>query len=481
MAERPNILWVCTDQHRHDAIRSLGNEHIRTPNLDRLASEGVAFSRCYSQSPVCTPSRACFLTGRYPRTTRCRQNGQKIPDDEVLVTRMLADEGWDCGLAGKLHLAPCDARRHDYEERIDDGYRRFWWSHHPQPSWPRDDYNDWLAAKGVDYRDLWKPIPDHFETWPGVPAEYHQTTWCAERAIEFMSEERDGPWLMSVNPFDPHHPFDPPQEYMDRYDPDDVPAPMYREGELDNKPEFQRIDHQGAYGGKGITPLRQTEREKRELVAAYYAMVELIDDQVGRVLQALEDAGQRENTLILFHSDHGEMLGDHGILLKGPHFYDCAVRVPLMASWPGHFREGLVSDALVELTDLAPTLAEVAGITLEQTHGRSLVPMLVGRSSGQDHRRYVRCEYYDSQNPHVGEQTEHRPSFATMHREGKYKLVVYHEHEPGELYDLERDPDEFTNLWSDPDYRAIKMDLLKKSFDASMVITDPGAPQLGRY
>ena len=476
MAERPNILWVCTDQHRHDAIRSLGNEHIRTPNLDRLASEGVAFSRCYSQSPVCTPSRACFLTGRYPRTTRCRQNGQKIPDDEVLVTRMLADEGWDCGLAGKLHLAPCDARRHDYEERIDDGYRRFWWSHHPQPSWPRDDYNDWLAAKGVDYRDLWKPIPDHFETWPGVPAEYHQTTWCAERAIEFMSEERDGPWLMSVNPFDPHHPFDPPQEYMDRYDPDDVPAPMYREGELDNKPEFQRIDHQGAYGGKGITPLRQTEREKRELVAAYYAMVELIDDQVGRMLQALDESGQRESTIVLFHSDHGEMLGDHGILLKGPHFYDCAVRVPLMASWPGHFREGLVSDALVELTDLAPTLMEACGHGVpERMQGRSLLPLLTGEADPHEHRESVYCEYYNAMPWHG------RAAQATMYFDGRHKLNVYHGTEPGELYDLEADPNEFENLWDSPAHAGLRAELMRKAYDSLALTMDPVPERRGAW
>ena len=107
MARRPNILWLCTDQQRFDTITSLGNSHIRTPNIDKLASEGVTFTRAYSQSPVCTPSRAAFLTGRYPRTARCRQNGAQIPPDEILVTRLLAEDGYDCGLVGKLHLGPC--------------------------------------------------------------------------------------------------------------------------------------------------------------------------------------------------------------------------------------------------------------------------------------------------------------------------------------------------------------------------------------
>ncbi len=249
MAERPNILWICTDQQRYDTISALGNSHIRTPNIDELASEGVTFTRAYSQSPVCTPSRAAFLTGRYPRTTRCRQNGAQIPPDEILVTRLLAEDGYDCGLSGKLHLSPCQGR---VEKRINDGYRAFHWSHHPAPDWPENEYIQWLESKGQSWDKLYHRKPGE-PVWAGIPAEFHQTTWCAEKAIEFLSEDRDGPWLMSVNSFDPHHPFDPPAEYLDKYHPDDVPAPGYRPGELDNKTEFQRVDHQGAYGGKGMS------------------------------------------------------------------------------------------------------------------------------------------------------------------------------------------------------------------------------------
>src|SRR5690606_23858148 len=126
--DRPNILWICSDQQRFDTITALGNQRIRTPCLDRLADEGVAFTHAYCQSPVCTPSRASFLTGRYPRTTRCRQNGQKIPADERLLPRILADAGYVCGLAGKLHLASCSDGK--VEDRIDDGYEVFHWSHH---------------------------------------------------------------------------------------------------------------------------------------------------------------------------------------------------------------------------------------------------------------------------------------------------------------------------------------------------------------
>lgn len=472
MADRPNILWICSDQQRHDTIHALGNPHIRTPNLDRLVAEGVSFTHAFAQSPVCTPSRACFLTGRYPRTTRCRQNGQNIPADEVLITRMLADVGYDCGLVGKLHLSACDGR---VEARIDDGYRVFHWSHHPNPDWAENAYIHWLEERGRKWEDLYrKPPGDH--VWPGVPAEFHQTTWCAEKTIEFIRENRDGPWLMSVNPFDPHHPFDPPEEYLRRYDPSDVPAPTYRPGELDHKPVYQQVDHQGAYGGHGLSSARLSEHEHRRIVAAYYAMIELLDDQVGRIIEALEATGQRENTIIIYMSDHGEMLGDHGILLKGPYFYDCAIRVPLIMSWPGRFERGLRSDALLELTDLPPTLLELCGMDVpERMQGKSFACILTRDSPPNEHRDHVFCEYYNAMVGH------NRAAHGTMIRDRDYKIAVYHGIQAGELYDLRADPGEFDNLWDSPDHRDLRTDLLKRCFDASVFTMDPMPPRIAAY
>jgi len=472
MSDRPNILWICTDQQRYDTIHALGNPHIRTPNLDRLAAEGVAFTHAFSQSPVCTPSRACFLTGRYPRTTRCRQNGQNFPRGELLITKMLADAGYDCGLVGKLHISSAHNKT---EQRVDDGYRVFHWSHHPAPSWPNNAYIHWLREKGYSWDDVYHQ-PKGAHVWPGVPAELHQTTWCAEKTIEFITEQRDGPWLMSFNCFDPHHPFDPPEEYLRRYDPDAVPPPRYLPGELDNKPEFQRVDHQGAYGGKGMSSARLTEREHREIVAAYYAMIELIDDQVGRVLDVLEETGQRENTIVIFMSDHGEMLGDHGILLKGPYFYDCAVRVPLIISWPGRFAQGLRSDALVELMDLAPTLLEALGMEVpRRMQGKSFLPILEGSAPPHEHREFVFAEYYNAMPGH------NHSAFGTMIRDRRYKICVYHGRDEGELYDLEQDPDEFYNLWDSAEHQELKWRLVKRCFDASVFTMDPEPPRVGLY
>ena len=466
--DRPNILWICTDQQRYDTIACMGNPHIRTPNLDRLAAEGVAFSHAFTQSPVCTPSRACFLTGRYPRTTRTRQNGQNIPADEVLVTKMLADQGYDCGLSGKLHVSAAQGR---VEQRIDDGYRVFHWSHHPNPDWAENAYIHWLEAKGHKWDDLYHRPKDSAHAYPGVPAALHQSTWCFEKSIEFISEERDCPWLFSINCFDPHHPFDPPPEYLERYDPDALPDPNYTPGELDAKPCFQQIDHAGAYGGHGMAIDKLTPRQRREVIAAYYAMIEQIDDQVGRILKALDDTGQRDNTIVVFHSDHGEMLGDHGIYLKGPHTYDCAVRVPLILSWPGHFQSGLVSDALVELVDLTPTLLDAIGMPKpERVQGDSFLNICRGVADPHDHKDYVYTEYY---NALTGFKWHDPRPYVTMIRTRTHKLAVQHTLDVGELYDLEADPAETHNLWDSPDHQAVKVDLMKHVADACAFTTDP--------
>lgn len=306
--ELPNILWICTDQQRFDTIHALGNPHINTPNIDRLVGNGVSFSNAYCQNPVCSPSRASFLTGRYPRTTRLRQNGAKIPEDEILITKILRDHGYVCGLSGKLHLAPCQGR---VEERIDDGYAEFHWSHGPWPKWKENQYIQWVNRQGEPWEELYSVSPELFgklgaaaedkegrQAWAGIPVHLHQSYWCAEKAIEFMHKYRDAPWLFSVNPFDPHHPFDPPAEFLARYDPDRLPPPSYQEGELDDKPIYQsQACRKGASGGAHLSFEGTTDRQHRQIKAAYYAMIENVDYNVGRLIDALEDTGDRKSVV----------------------------------------------------------------------------------------------------------------------------------------------------------------------------------------
>ena len=470
-AKRPNILWVCSDQQRFDSLGCYGNHFVRTPNLDRLAAGGILFEHAYSQSPVCTPSRASFLTGRYPRTTRCRQNGQSIPAEEVLVTKLLREAGHVCGLSGKLHLSPCHPSAcPGGERRIDDGYDQFFWSHHPAHDWPVNEYGQWALQQGA-VREA--PLTDCTYLTPGVPPQHHQTTWCIDKAIAFIEgcAPHDRPWLFSVNMFDPHHPFDPPRDYLERYlkDLDDIPLPNYTPGELDHKPRWQQVDHEGAYAGTGgFAYERMTPRDHRLVRAAYWAMVDLIDAQMGRLLGALEACGQLENTLVIFTSDHGEFLGDHGMYLKGPHFYDPSVRVPLIISWPGVIAPGQRSPALVELADLAPTVLKACGLAPHSgMQSQSLWSLLNGAAPIGRFRDDVYCEYYNACMPHDP------PAHATMLRTAEHKLVVAHGSEPGELYDLQDDPAETHNEWDNPALQAVKADLLQRLCDRMAWTVDP--------
>lgn len=486
---RPNILWYCTDQQRWDTIRALGQTSIETPTLDSLCAAGTAFNRAYTQSPICTPSRASFLTGRYPASHHVYRNGNgAFPAHEKLVTKIVAEAGYDCGLIGKLHLSAAKY----YEHRPDDGYRTFLWSHHPTPDFARGhDYETWLRhEKGVDPRELYVAI-NHF-CGPGVPAALHQTTWCSEMAIRFISEQRGAPWLLSVNPFDPHAPFDAPPEYLDKVDPEAMPLPLFEDADLERHAAFRAIDqqtkipldprirrqveHAAVKDHDQVASAAPDAYDARAVKANYYAMIRLIDDQLGRILDSLRDTGQLERTIIIFMSDHGEMLGDHGLILKGCRFFEGLVHVPLIVSWPERFQQGQLSEALVELVDIAPTLLEAAGLAVpEAMQGRSLVPILTGAADPHRHKAHVICEYHDA----IGGQPDH--THGSMVFDGRYKTAVYHGHAIGELYDLVEDPGEFRNLWDEPSARDLKLDRLKYHLDAMMGTVSAGPPRAVAY
>lgn len=487
--KRPNILWYCTDQQRFDTIASLGNPFIHTPNIDRLVQRGMAFTRAYCQSPVCTPSRASFLTGMYPSAVSVNQNGvPTFPSyyADRLASHRFAAEGYHCGLVGKLHLASAAGRQ---EKRVDDGYHVFEYSHdHKGPNVPGNDYARWLREAGNDPESLLLPPITSKEYEKGakdssfgglkeptagqdnVPADFHQTHWCTEKALEFIdgSTKMGKPWFLSVNPFDPHPPFDPPWEYYRRYDPEQMPGPHFQESDLDHQRKLAEahIDFQSE-------PRRIGLDEGRRIQATYYEMIEQLDYELGRILDWLDRIGQAEQTIVIFMSDHGEMLGDHGLVLKGCRLYEGLVRVPLILSWPGHFPQGERSDALVELIDIAPTLYESVGISVPYyVQGQSLLPVLSGES--RKNREFVRSECYASID--YPDQTH-----ATMYRDEQLKLVAYHEKDILELFDLKSDPWEHINLSNDPEYAATCSRLLRRSYDATVMAHVPDQPRIAPY
>lgn len=469
--DRPNILFICTDQQRYDTLGCYDNPHIHTPTLDRLAAEGVRFSNCYVQNPVCSPSRASLLTSRYVRNHGLWANGVALPPGEQLFTKVLADSGYDCGLVGKFHLSACYGGR--TEPRLNDGFRVFRWAHDPYPGSSENEYHRWLRTA---HPDLWEAArdPDSAVTFDTMPTEAHYSRWVANETIDFLrrSREKDKPFFFVTNFFDPHHGFGAPKEYVDRYRSAPLPEPVSLPDELATKPAILTEASQHSYSGHARGYRAYTKEELHEIKAAYYGMISLIDDEVHRILTTLEAEGLAENTIVVFTSDHGEMLGDHQLMLKGPMQFDCSVRVPLIMRWPGVLPAGETRTELVQWVDLAPTFLEAAGAPpLPRGQGESLLRLARGEPNAWT-RDWALSEYRDSGHPYDP------PCHTTMLRHDRWKLIVHHgppatdRARDGELYDLESDPHELHNLWHDPPHARTKLALYEKLVDVLVATED---------
>jgi len=496
---KPNILWICTDQQRWDTLSCLGFPGANTPHIDSIASRGVVFKNTYCQSPVCTPSRASFLTGTYPISNQVQQNGNEFfPANQPLVTKILADGGYHAGLVGKLHLSNT---QFNPEERPDDGYSEFYWSRGRlfagRDNAKHNDYHLWIADKGEDPEKLF--TTDGCVSDIGVPAKLHQTAWAEERSRDYISKHRHHPWLLSVNVFDPHPPFFAPPEYEAQFDANDMPQALFRESDIEHQERLSGVDHQtrtaivpddfinqmaggNSSAADGKTPAGghdkpPTQFNSRRVRATYHAMIKQVDDMVGGIVQELEETGQLDNTIIIFTSDHGEMLGDHGLMYKGCRFYEGLVHVPLIVSYPAAIKGGSKSDALVELVDIAPTLLDLAGLeTPEHMQGKTLGPLLRGETNIDKHKPFVLSEYYESLRFDGC-----RGSRGSMYFDGRYKLNVYHDVGEGEMFDLANDPSEFDDLWHSESHTELKSSLLLKHLNAMMLKSGKGPPRVADF
>ncbi|WP_045392873.1 sulfatase-like hydrolase/transferase [Falsirhodobacter sp. alg1] len=476
MTDRPNILILCTDQQRRDTLSCYGAIGAVTPNLDRLAAQGARFENAYVQNPICGPSRASLFTGMYVRNHGLWANGVSLPEDRQMFTRTLADAGYDCGMVGKQHLAACDGWQ--TEPRRDDGYRVWDWSHGKNHRSVQNAYLKWLHATYPDIYSAAFPEKGANENThianmsrtgtpiDAVPPHAHYTHWVATRVVDFVRTPRgDQPFFMMANFFDPHHPFGVPQEYRDRIDAAKIPLPVGFAGELRTKPADQEKYSRTSYGGEAPGFQDYTAEEIREIRAIYYAMITFIDDEVGRILAALDASGQADNTLVIFTSDHGEMLGDHSQLMKGPMMYDAAVRVPLLMRWPLRIATDTVVAPPVQWVDIAPTCLDAAAAgRMAQHQGASLLPLARGGDTA-GWRDWAMCEYRDSgiaEDPAI---------MTTMLRKGDWKLVLWHgdpdtDRPPeGELYNLATDPAELNNLFDSPGHAGTRRRMKRALLD----------------
>lgn len=481
----PNILLICTDQQRYDTIARVGLRDIQTPNMDRLADDGVLFEQAYTASPVCAPSRASIMTGEYPSSHGLWANGVTLPTQAVF-TKILADNGYTAGLIGKLHLSAAWKGR--TEQRIDDGFRYYRWAHDPSHPSVDNDYHRWLRE---EHPGLYGQAMAHGRGagsdpeatgFDLLPPEAHYSRWVSTRTTEFLTGRADGddPFFLWVNFFDPHHPFVVPAKYLDRYQ--DVSIPLGIDTDLDiplpAALEAMRT-YANAAGARAFSDYSRAELV--DVVRAYYAMTTMVDDEIGRILRCLDANGLYEDTLVVLTSDHGEMLTDHGLLLKGPALYEGAVRVPLIMRWPGVRPRGERRSSVVQLVDLPATILDAAGCSGSSWHqGESL---LTAATEGDERwsREWALCQYRDSGRP------DSPPTHATMLRWRNWKLVVFHG-EPVtargreyQLFDLSADPEERSNLADDSGHAPKLFEMVSRLLDIEVALEDRSAERVAPW
>ena len=435
--QRPNVLIIYTDQQRIDTLGCYGQDAIQTPHLDALAEEGVRFDKFFVQNPVCGPSRASFLTGRYCSALHVGTNGIAFPKDQYPLPRLLKPYGYHTAQLGKLHFDP-HARR-DHRDPTDTyGFDTFILS--DEPGCYDDAYTKWVECVAPDQlsgvRTMLPPAalgwgkpsysdqprnthePYVFEADP----ELTHTAFVTHQTCQFLrNHSANQPFFAIAGYYAPHPPLNPPQKYLDRVDRSKLRLPIVG-------PE-EPVDPQ----------LRDmTEEQWKDVAAAYLAMVVQVDDGVGEIVQTLRDRGMYENTLIVFTSDHGEFLGDHGRIQKWMPGQDCITNVPCIISYPAKIPGGQTVKALTEAVDVVPTILDFCGIqTPSFVQGKSLQNLLMGKT--QTHRDSVLTELFDTNSQRQ-----------TTVRTETHKYYFY-ENGSELLFDLQKDPKELHNAVLDPD------------------------------
>lgn len=464
----PNILLIMTDQQRFDSLGCYGFEAANTPNLDGLAADGVVFEHCYVNNPICTPSRASLMTGKHLTGHGVYRLFDILSPDQVLFTEYLQALSYTTALFGKLHVS---SNGHEANQRHPhDGFDVYEWTNEGPSQWNSQfhGYRQWMEkvdpAFGERLRQEGRGVKHH-------PREVHFSHWAAERTIDFINrQDGDRPFFAMMSIFDPHNPYDLyPLDCVDRVDRAQVPPPDFTDVDENNVPADVRREMADNYYGRYED---FTSEQIAEIRWGYHTAVAYADEEIGRVLDALAAKGLAQNTLVIFCSDHGDMLGDRRLFVKGAFFYEANVHVPLLMRWPARFAAGRRVQALVQLNDLAATILDAAGAPAADRaawmpDSASLLPLAEG--SAERVRDHAVTLYRNSGRTHNGYYDP--PINGTMYRDERYKLTLFHASPDavggpeGELFDMEADPGERVNLWSDPAYAGIRAQLTGRLVD----------------
>ena len=487
MSRRPNILLITSDQQRGDCFGFEGRA-VRTPHLDELARDGTRFRACITPNAVCQPARASILTGQLPLTHGVHDNGIDLDAQtgESGFAGALAVAGYATALIGKAHFSSYHTfeptgRPECTESSADfgpDWYGPYMGFEHVETmisghNWflpekpPRGlHYERWFHCDGRGDEKNALYAANAGETHGAaqthhsrLPCAWHNSTWTADRAIAWITESRDAPFCAWVSFPDPHHPFDCPEPWSRLHHPDEVDLPVYRQLDLDRRPWWHRaaVENEPVGPAQNVATRKafsrippQSDRQLREITANTYGMISLIDHNVGRILLALADAGLSDDTLVIFTTDHGDWLGDHGLILKGPMLYEGLLRVGLIVRGPG-VPAGAIVESPVSTLDISATFLDYAGVSAQlDQHGASLRPLL---ERAHDSRDFALSEW-ELLPGRVGVAL----SLRTV-RTATDKMTIDLRSGDGELYDLATDPFEMENRFHDPAYAARRKDL----------------------
>jgi len=456
--ERPNVVLFVADQWRGKEVGYRGHQMIETPHLDRLAAEGGGFRNCFTQDPVCTPSRCSFATGWYPHVSGHRTMHHMLRRHEPNLLRYFKEAGYHVWWGGKNDMIPLGEVEATCDERV-------------------DGHGD----REVVHGGPWEPGHRLFHTflWGEVPKNHEHVVgdeYVTEQAVEFIERPHSKPFFMLVNQSLPHPPYAVCEPYYSMYDRGRVPLPIRPPVDFAGKPRMLPRLHERMRIGK------MTEEELRELVAVYYGMITKTDHNLGCILDALQETGAWDNTIVVATSDHGDYAGDYGVTEKAQNtFEDVLANVPLAIRVPGHEPLPAVSDALVETLDIFGTLTEACGVEVGHTNfSRSLLPVLAGETT--EHRDHVFTEggarreevhthetdlpeeniYWARLGVQMNEPECHGKAVMIRSKDWKYVRRLY---DTDELYDLTRDPEEVRNVIDDPKFEPVRRELAEAMLD----------------
>lgn len=448
----PNIVLIMTDQQRFDSIAALGYDYVDTPNLDRLVNEGTAFTNAYVASPSCGPSRASLFTGRFPHSSGVLRNEDRWSHSWV---EFLADAGYRCTSVGKMHTFPYEASVGFHERHVIENKDRA----HPNLPFFLDNWDKafWVQGMEKPSRVTYRRRADYREClgafeWT-LPEHMHADNFVGNLARHWLATypRRDAPFFLQIGFPGPHPPYDPPTRNLDSYRDRPMPEAKRTQADLDAQPtplqalrQHHRAEDHDAIVHLADPTADQLARQRRH----YFANVTLIDEQVGGIIEALEARGVLDATIIIFTSDHGDALNDHGHSQKWT-MYEPSVHVPAIFWGPRFVQPGQVLQGLLSLMDFAPTILEFAGLTPpEWMEAESLMPALRGEPWAG--RQYVFSE-------HARDLILTDTALMTMVRDERWKLVEFVDHDEGQLFDLQSDPHEEVDLWSHPEHFDVRV------------------------